>query len=135
MNETVETDFNSTLLDDGTIFSSQTVNTLIGLEGNDQNNNQNNNNHANNNSTINNTTNYQNNQHRKPVNSSELTQSSDPLKTTIPILPNVNTPLPRLHRQNLVHFNTKPIILNSSIQPTQGNKQNIQITPQQLDFL
>ena len=116
-------------------FSSHTVNTLIDLQDNDQNNNKNFNNHANNNSTIIKTNNCQNNQHRKPVNSTELTQSSDPLNTTITILPNVNTHLLRLHRQNSVHFNTKPIILNSSIQPTQGNKQNIQITPQQLDFL
>ena len=40
INETTETDFNSTLLDDGTLFSSHTVNTLIDLEDNDQNNNQ-----------------------------------------------------------------------------------------------
>ena len=39
INETTETDFNSTLLDDGTLFSSHTVNTLIDLEDNDQNNN------------------------------------------------------------------------------------------------
>ena len=50
----------------------------------------------------------------------------------MPPLPNVNTPLPRLHRQNSVHFNTEPIILNNSTQPTQGTNQNIQITPQQL---
>ena len=35
MNETTETDFNSTLLDDVTLFSSHKVNTLIGLEDND----------------------------------------------------------------------------------------------------
>ena len=35
MNETTETEFNSTFLDDGTLFSSHTVNTLIDLEGND----------------------------------------------------------------------------------------------------
>ena len=50
----------------------------------------------------------------------------------MPPLSNVNTPLPRLHRQNSVHFNTQPIILNNSTQPTQGANQNIQITPQQL---
>ena len=61
MNETVETDFNSTLLDDGTLFSSHTVNTLTDVDDNDQNNKQNNNNHVNNHSTINNTTNYQKN--------------------------------------------------------------------------
>ena len=36
------------------------------------------------------------------------------------------------NRQNSVHFNTEPIILNNSTQPTQGTNQNIQITPQQL---
>ena len=41
INKTAETYFNSTLLDDGTIFSSNTVNTLIDLESNDQNNNHN----------------------------------------------------------------------------------------------
>ena len=135
MNETVETHFNSILLDDGTLFSSHTVNTLIDLDDNDQNNNQNNKNHANNNSTIDNTTNYQNNQHRQPVNSTELTQNSDTLNTTIPILPNINTSLPRLHRQNSVHFNTEPIIFNNSTQPTQGTNQNIQITPQELVYI
>ena len=88
MKETTETDFNSTLLDDGTLFSSHTVNTLIDLGENDQNNNQNNNNNNNNhNSTTNTTDNthiYQNHQHRQSVNSTELTQNSDPLNTTIP---------------------------------------------------
>ena len=37
LNETIETDFNSTLLVDGTLFSSDTVYKLIDLEGNDQN--------------------------------------------------------------------------------------------------
>ena len=50
-NETTETDFISTLLDDGTLFSSHTVNTLIDLEDNDRNKNQNNNNNTYNNST------------------------------------------------------------------------------------
>ena len=40
LNETTETDLNSTLLDDGTLFSSHTVNKLFDLEDNDQNNNQ-----------------------------------------------------------------------------------------------
>ena len=135
MNETVERDFNSTLLDDGTLFSSHTVNSLIDLDENDQNNNQNNNNHVNNNSTINNTNNYQNNQHRQPVNSTELTQNSDPVNTTIPILPNINTPLSRLHRQNSVNFKNKPIILNNSTQPIQGTNQDNEITPQQLVYI
>ena len=135
MSKTAETDFNSTLLDDGTIFSSHTVNTLIDFEDNDQNNDQNNNNHSNNNSTTYNTNNYQNHQHRQPVDSTELTQNSDPLNTTIPILSNINTSSLRLHRQNSAHFNTEPIILNNSTQPTQGTNQNVQITPQQLVIL
>ena len=61
-----------------------------------------------------------------------MTQNSNPLNTTIPPLPNINTPLPRLHRQNSVHFKTQTIILNNSTQPTQGTNQNIQITPKQL---
>ena len=137
MNETTETDFNSTLLDDGTLFSSHTVNTLFDLGDNDQNNNQNNNN--NNNTKHNSTTNttdsthiYQNHQQRQTVNSTEFTQNSDPINTTILILPNVNTPLPRLHRHNSVHFNTEPIIPNNSTRPTQVTNQNIQITPKQL---
>ena len=132
MNETTETDFNSRLLDNGTLFSSHIVNTLNDLEDNDKNSNQNNNNHTNINSTTDKTDIYQNHQHRQPVNSTELTQNSDPLNRTIPTLPNVNTSLPRLHRQNSVHFNTEPIILNNSTQPTHGTNQNIQITPQQL---
>ena len=75
---------------------------------------------------------YQNHQTRQPVNSTELTQNSDPLNRTILPLPNVNTPLPRLNRQNSVHFNTQPVFLNNSNQPTQGPNQNLQITPQQL---
>ena len=66
------------------------------------------------------------------MNSTDLTQNPDPLSTTIPFLPNVNTPLHRLHRQNSVHIYTEPIIFNNSTQPTQGSNQNIQITTQQL---
>ena len=51
MNETTETDFNSTLLDDGKLFSSHTVNTLVDLGDNDQNNNQNNDDNNNQNTT------------------------------------------------------------------------------------
>ena len=129
MNETTETDFNSTLLDDGTLLSSHAVNTIIGLEENN-----NNNNNYNNYPTTNNTTDthlYQNYQNRQPINSTELTQNSDTLNTTIPPLPNVNTPLPRLNKQNSVHSNTQPVIRNNSTQPTKGANQNIQITPQQ----
>ena len=49
MNGTAEPDFNSTLLDDGTLFLLHTANTLIYFGDNDQSNNQNKNNHANNN--------------------------------------------------------------------------------------
>ena len=122
INKTTQTFFNSTLLDDGTLFSSHRVNTLIDLEDNDQNNNTTTN-------TTENTNVYQNHQHRRPVNSSELTQKSNPLGTTIPPFPNINTPSPRLHRQNSVHFNTQHVTLNNSTQPRQGANQNIQITP------
>ena len=136
INETTETDFNSSLLDDGTLFSSHTVNTLIDLEYNDPKNNQNNNNSNNNHNsttnTIDNTHVYQIHQHRQPVNSTELTENSNPLNTNMPILPNVKTHLPRLHRENSIHYNTEPIIINNETQPTQGTNQNIQITPKQL---
>ena len=132
MNETTETDINSTLLDDGTLFSSHTVNTLIDLESNDHNNNSNNNNNNVTTNTTNSTHIYQSHQHRQSVNSTELTQNSDPINTTPATLPNVNTPLSRLHRQNSVHFNTEPIILKNSTLPKQVTNQNIQITPQQL---
>ena len=54
LKETTETDFSSTLLDDGTLFSSHRVNTLIDLECGDLNNNQNNNNNNVRNNTTNN---------------------------------------------------------------------------------
>ena len=82
--------------------------------------------------TTDNTHVYQNHQHRRSVNSTELTKNSDPINTTLPTLPNVNTPRPRLHRQNSVLFNTEPIILCHSTQPTPTNNQNVQITQQQL---
>ena len=134
MNETTETDFSTTLLVDGTLFSSHTVNTSIDLEDNDR--------------KITQITVitpiiillqtqptasiFTEITNRQPLNSIELTQNSDPLNTTIPILPNVNTPLPRLHRKNSVHFNTEPINFHNSTQPTHGTNENIQITPQQL---
>ena len=131
LNETTKTDFNSILLDDGTLFSSHTVNTLIHLENNDQNNNQNNNYNNVTSKTTNTTHIYQNHKHRQPVNSTELTQNSDPLNTNLPTLPNLNTPLQRLRRQNSVHFNTEPIILNNSTQSTLTTNQYIQKTPHQ----
>ena len=66
------------------------------------------------------------------MHSTELTQNSDALNSNLPTLPNVNTSLPILHRQNSVHLNTEPIISNNSTQPTLVNNQIIQITPQQL---
>ena len=127
MNDTTETDFTFTLLDDGTLFSSHAVNTIIILKDN----NNNNNNYP---ATIKTTDThlYQNHQNRHPINSTELTQNLYPLNTTIPPLPNINTLLPRLNRQNTVHFNLEPVILNTSTPTTQGAYQNIQITPQQL---
>ena len=70
-NETAETDFNSKLLDDGTLFSSHTENTLIDHEDNDQNNNHSNNNDHVTIDTTNNTNMYQNHHHRHSVNSSD----------------------------------------------------------------
>ena len=54
INETTETDFSSTLLDDRTFFSSHIVNTLIDFDDNSENNNHNKN--KNNNSVANDTT-------------------------------------------------------------------------------
>ena len=69
-NETKETDFNSTLLDDGTIFSSHTKNfsSPIGFQNN---NNINNNNNK-----------YENYRNQRPINSTEITQSPNQLNTT-----------------------------------------------------
>ena len=129
INETTEADFNSTLLDDGTLFSSHAVNTLIDLDTNDQQTIDNSNNTQ---TTTDITGNHCNHQNRHHVNSTELTQNSDPLNTALPQLPNINTPLPRLNNQNSVHFNTEPNILNNSTQPLPTNNQSFQITPQQL---
>ena len=130
--ETTDTDFNSTLLDDGTLFSSHTVNTLIHLKVMSKNNNQKNKNNNVFNNTTDNTHIYHNHQHRQLVNSTDLTQNSYLLNTTLPTLPNVNLPLQRLHRQNSVHYNSEPIILINSTQPTPATNQNFQTTPQQL---
>ena len=94
LNESTETDFNSTLLDDGTLFSSHTVKTISLTDLENNNNNINNNNHEVINDTANNTIIYESHRNRQPVKSTELTQSSDPLNTTLPLLPNINTPLP-----------------------------------------
>ena len=123
--------FNSTLLDDGTLFSSHTVNTLIDLEDQGQNTTRNNNTTTAT-ETNNNTNFYQNQQHRHPVNSTELTKNLDPLNRNLPTLPSVNTPLPSLQRQNSVYFISEPVILKNSRQPTLTNNQKIQFTPQQL---
>ena len=117
MNKTTETDVNSTLLDEGILFSSPAVNTLIDLEDNDQNNNQNNKNNTNNISTTDNTHIYQNHQHRQPVNSTELTQNSDPINTTIPILPNISTPLPFAVYTDKIQYILIPNLLFLIIQP------------------
>ena len=127
INETAETEFNSILLYDGTLFSSYTVNTLFDLDDNGQKNKQTKDNNNVANDITNNTNIYQNHQHRQPVNSTELTQNSDSLSTTLPTLPNINSPLPRLQKQNFVHFNTEPIILNNSTQAPPTNNQNNQV--------
>ena len=103
-------------------FSSHTVNTLIELEDKGQANHHNNNYNNATIDTTNDTNIYQNQQYRQPVNSTELTQNSDPLNSTLSTLPNINTPLPRVQRQNFVHFNAEPIILNNSLFPTNTNK-------------
>ena len=111
------------------------MNTLIELEDNGRNINQTNDSNQVTKDTTNNTYFYENNQRRQHcefVNLTELTETSDPLNTTLPKLPNVNTPLPRLQRQNSVHFNTEHVVLNNSTAPTITNNQNIQITQQQL---
>ena len=77
-------------------FSSHTVNTLslFDLE--------NKNNHKNNIGAIkhatNNTNFYENHRSREPVKSTELTQNLDPLNTTLPLIPKINTPLPHLKK-------------------------------------
>ena len=96
INEAAEAGFNSPLLDEETLFSSDTGNTLIGLDENGQMNNHNKNNNNVANGTPNSTNIYQIFQQKQPVNSTKLTQNSDPLKTTLPTLHNINTPLPRL---------------------------------------
>ena len=107
--ETTEAYFNSTLLDDGALFSSHTINTLslIGLENN------NNNNHNKktpyNNTNIDTTNNYENLRYQEPVNSTEVTQGSDSLNTTHSFLTNVNTPLPRSQRRKSFQFDTEPV--------------------------
>ena len=65
------------------------------------------------------------------INSSEITESSEQLNTNFPILPNVYTQIPRLRRQNSVHFNTERVISNTSAQHFSTKNQNIQLTPQQ----
>ena len=64
INEASETDFNSILLDDATLCSSQTENILIDFEDNGQANHHNNNNNIAVNYTTNNTNIYQNHQQR-----------------------------------------------------------------------
>ena len=75
-NKTTETNFNSTLLDDGTLFSSHTVNTLslIDLENHDNNYDHN----INHNDSVNDTDNNMNfsDSHRQTVNSIEFAHNS-----------------------------------------------------------
>ena len=90
------------------LFSSHTVNTLIDLEDNGQNNNQTNDKNHVTNDTTSNTNIYQNHRQRQPVISTELTQNSDQLNTTLPTLPNVNTPLPRFRDRILYTLTLNP---------------------------
>ena len=114
-NETTETDFNSTLLDDGTISSSHTAKTLIDHKDHD-----NNNTHKNINNimisrpTLPITNINENHRYIQPVSSTELIRNAYPVKTTFSRLPKVNTSLPRLQCQNSVYFNTECVILNTS---------------------
>ena len=103
-NDTTETDFNSTLLSDGTFFSLHTVNTLSLIDP--KNNNDNNyNNNSSNKKTNNNTTSiYKNHRDRQLVNSTELTHNSDQLNTTLPLLSNTNSTLPQLKRPKFGSF-------------------------------
>ena len=83
LNETTENDFNSTLLDDGSLFSSHKVNTLSLKDLNNNINNQNiyfnSTNYANYKTST-----YKNHRNQLPVISTELTQRSDPLNATLP---------------------------------------------------
>ena len=80
-NKNTETNFYSTLLDDGKPISSNTVNTLISLETHNKSNNLDNNNHNHTDGkTTNNTNSYEDHKHRQPLNSTELTQNSRPIK-------------------------------------------------------
>ena len=112
LKETTEIDCFSTLLEDVTLFSSHTVNSLSPIDP-EKNNNENNNNEIID-VTTNNKNIYESHGTKQPVNSNVLTQISDPLNTTLPLLSNINTPLPRLQKPNSVHFNIEPIMLNTS---------------------
>ena len=127
INKTTETDFFPHNQTTGTLFSSHTVKTLslIDLEK-FNNNNYNNNNHEIINDTTNNTNTYKNHRNRHFVNSTELAQNFYPLNTTPPLLPNIITTLPLLQGQQSVHFNTEPIIVNTSSQ-TASTNHNIQL--------
>ena len=61
-----------------------------------------------------------------------MTQKLDSLNTTLTLLPNTNTPLPRLQIKYWVHFNIEPVTLNISIETITINNPIIQLTPQQL---
>ena len=118
--ENNETDFNPTLLDDGSKFLSRTANKLSLID------------HQNNINNTNNKNHFEKYLNQQPENSTKLTQRSNLLNGTIPTLPNLNTHLTRLKRQNLVHLNTKRVILNTSIQQSSTNNKNKQLTQQQI---
>ena len=63
--------------------------------------------------------------------STEQTHGSDQLNTTLTIF-SYDTTLPRLKRQSSIHFNTKPVILNTSTQPSSTTHQNVRLSQQQV---
>ena len=61
-----------------------------------------------------------------------MTQNSDPLNKILPLLTNINTPLPRLQTPNSLHFSAELVIENTPTQPVSTNNKNIQLTTKQL---
>ena len=127
LNKTSETDFNSTLLDDGTLFPSHTI-SLNDLQNNNNKNKINEGiNDINNNTKV-----SENHRNRRSVNSTKLTQNLDPLKhnySANTLCKYISNPL---ISQNSVPFNTEPVILYTSTQPASTNNQITRLTPQQL---
>ena len=96
LNENTETDFNSALLDDEQFFHLTLPKKFSPIEFKKINNN----NKEVNIHTIDNAEIYQSHRNRQPVISSELTQNSDLFNSSLPLLSNITTPLPRLQKQH-----------------------------------